>query len=190
MALSARKTDFEHFYTADEFEKMPEFEDRYELVDGKLVKKDVPGYEHGHIAKIIQRKLTLFDPEEKLGEMVQEVSTKLGKKDVPLPDLSFWAIENKPKLTSGAAPKPDLAVEVLSPHDLASKKRREDVLNKVRRYQAAGVRIVWVINPRAKTVEVYHPGQLAPVKTLRMNDQLDGEDVIPNFSIPIIDLFA
>ncbi len=49
MALQARKLDFERSYTVDEFERLPQFGDRYELLDGRLVIRPVPGGEHSYI---------------------------------------------------------------------------------------------------------------------------------------------
>jgi len=190
MTLRARAVEFEGLYSNAEFEAMPEFGERYGLIEGRLVKKPVPGYEHAHIAQRINRRLTLFDPDEKLGIIAQEVNTNIGPKDTPLPDLSFWIASRKPKMTKGAAPRPDLVVEVLSPHDLDSRKRREEAQAKIRRYQAAGVSVVWLINPQSRQVEIYHPGELEPVKVLYMTDQLEGEPVIPGFTMPIADLFA
>ncbi len=189
MALPARKMDFEPTCTSEEFETLPEFDARYELLDGRLVEKPRPNYQHGYIAKVILRRLVLFDPDEKLGTMVPEVSIRLSKKDTPLPDLSFWRAGNLPQLTTGAAPKADLAIEILPPHDTASKKRLEEVQTKVRKYQAAGVSLVWVINPRQQTVEVYHPDEAGPAQTLKLADILGGENVIPGFTILVKTLF-
>lgn len=147
MALPARTADFEKTYTVDEFEQLPQFDERYELIDGRLIERPKPNYEHGRIVQRLNRAITLFDPTEKLGEIAQEVSTRTGSRTALLLNLSFWKAGRKPLNSKGAAPRPDLAVEVLSPHDLASKKRLEDVYKKVRSYQSSGVPIVWVINP-------------------------------------------
>ncbi len=189
MALPAQKAELERLYTSDEFEALPEFDERYELIDGRLVEKSMPGFEHGLIADILKETLRDFDPDRKLGLMLQEVSTRLDTKNTPLPDLSFWTTARMPKRTQGAAPFPDLAVEILSPHDLASRKRREEVQDKIRKYQAAGVRLVWVVNPREKTVETYYPDQVGPVQTLGIADELDGADVLPGFKMAVAKLF-
>jgi Uma2 family endonuclease len=189
MALPARPSDFERIYTSDEFETLPEFDARYELLDGRLVEKPMPGIEHGLIADIIRDALRDFDRDRKLGLMLQEVSTRLDQKDTPLPDLSFWKAGRVPNRTPGAGPKPDLAIEILSPRDIASKKRRDNVQAKIRKYQASGVSIVWVINPRRKTVEVYHPDRPEPVEILDQSGTLTAGDVIPGFSLEVSKLF-
>jgi Uma2 family endonuclease len=183
-----KKKALKRLYTVAEFETLPEVEERYELIDGRLVEKPMSAHPHGRIVQRLNRAITLFDPEEALGEIAQEVSTQLDKKNAPLPDLSFWKAERKPTLSEKTAPRPDLAVEVLSPHDLASKKRLEEVRSKIRKYQAVGVTLIWVINPKEKIVEVYHTGQVEPL-TLGVDDQLEAEDVIPGFKMPVVDLF-
>jgi len=69
---------------------------------------------------------------------------------------------------------PDLAVEVLSPGD-----RPRYGLDKVGEYLEAGVRLVWVIDPRKARAVVYR--SLSDVRELGREDALDGEDVLPGF---------
>lgn len=188
-ALRASPGDFEKTYTADEFQELPEFDERFELVEGKLVEKPMPGYQHSSIARRLQKAYDRFDPDEKVGLLLQEVSTVLGLRNVPAPDLAFWKAANKPQMTVKAAPKPDLAIEIWSPHDLDSKKRREEALTRIRKYQAAGVSIVWAINPANKTVEVFHSGQIEPFQVLEVGEELTGEEVIPGFKLAVRALF-
>lgn len=124
---------------------------------------------------------------EKLGVMWPGTSVKLGPGNTPIPDLAFVTARRIPKKRSKKALDivPDLVVEVHSPRDLASQNRYEEAQIKIRVYQAVGVRIVWAVNPRSQIVEVYHPGQLGPVSVLGVNDVLDGEEVIPGFSLPV-----
>ncbi len=189
MALPAQKAELEQLYTSDEFEALPEFDERYELIDGRLVEKPMPNNEHLWIVHVLQRAVDRFDPDEKLGVAFPEPSVKLDARNTPMPDLGFWVAGRKPLRGKTAADWPDLAIEVLSPHDLASRKRREEVQDKIRKYQAAGVRLVWVVNPREKTVEVYYPDQVGPVQTLGIADQIDGADVLPGFKFVVGKLF-
>ena len=77
---------------------------------------------------------------------------------------------------------PDLAVEVLSPSDHA-----EDILAKVAEYFRAGVRLVWVVSPVMGLVLVFdgpdRVRMVAPAGTL------DGGEVLPEFRLPLDDLF-
>ncbi len=94
-ALRARAGDFEKTYTADQFQELPEFDERFELVEGRLVEKPVPGYQHSLIARRILKAYDRFDPAEKVGLLLQEVSTVLGLRNVPAPDLAFCSIEHQ-----------------------------------------------------------------------------------------------
>ncbi len=60
---------------------------------------------------------------------------------------------------------------------------------KIRRYQVAGVSIVWAINPSDRTVEVYHPDHVRPVQKLGVGEELSGEVVIPGFTMKVAALF-
>jgi Uma2 family endonuclease len=89
-------------------------------------------------------------------------------------------VRDEMRLFPGA---PDLAVEVLSPSN-----RWRDVREKVADLLAAGTRLVWVIDPPRRKVTVYR-ALLAP-HVLGPTDILDGEDVVPGFSLPVSALFS
>lgn len=181
-ALPARL--IERLYTADEFENLPEFDERYELIEGKLVKKPTPNSEHSLIARILIRQYDAFDPGEKVGRILQEVSTILNVRNTPAPDVAFWTAARKPKRSQKAADRPDLAIEIWSPHDLDTRKRHEEAREKIQRYLSAGVPLVWAINPQNQTVEVHRPGQV-----LDKSGILSGEDIIPGFELVVGILF-
>ena len=52
----------------------------------------------------------------------------------------------------------------------------------------AGVRLIWVADPRSRTVTVYAADRTARI--LRDGDELDGGEVLPNFSVAVADLFG
>jgi len=78
---------------------------------------------------------------------------------------------------------PDLAVEVLSPSD-----RMADALAKVAMYLQAGTSLVWLVNPVTRTVVVFR-ADMDPV-TLAGSATLDGGEVLPDFSVPVAEIFA
>lgn len=77
---------------------------------------------------------------------------------------------------------PDLAVEVLSPGDLA-----HEIVAKVEEYLAAGVQLVWIVDPEARVVDIYRPDNSN--RRLRENDSLDGDTVLPGFRCRVMDMF-
>ena len=77
---------------------------------------------------------------------------------------------------------PDLAVEVLSPSN-----RPRDVHAKIAELLAAGTRLVWIVDPATRAVAVYRT--LLDPKRLGDSDVLEGEEVLPGFSVKVAELF-
>jgi len=77
---------------------------------------------------------------------------------------------------------PDLVVEVVSPNDLA-----DDVNAKRIEWQEAGVRLVWIIHPLHQTIHAYHAD--GTVTLFRNADTLTAEPVLPEFRVPVAELF-
>ena len=157
--------------------RLPDDGHKYELVDGEIVMSPA-GYRHGKIALRLSRKLEAHAAEHRLGE-VTEPSTgfRLPSGNVRSPDVGFIAVARKPKgepegFIEGP---PDLAVEILSPAD---DPRR--ILDKVGEYLTAGVRMVWVIDPRQRKAAAHR--SLTDIRELNESEALDGEDVLPGFS--------
>jgi Uma2 family endonuclease len=83
----------------------------------------------------------------------------------------------------GSVPEmPDLAVEVKSPDDSLKLLR-----DKAHYYLANGTRLVWLVIPEKRLVEVYTPDD---EQILTEEDTLSGEDVLPGFTLPVRDIFA
>ena len=101
------------------------------------------------------------------------------------PDIAFLRRDQIPAagVPDGFWPgAPDLAVEIKSPGD-----RRSEIRTKVDDYLARGVRMVWVVDPKWKTVTRHLP-HASPV-TFGMDDMLDGGDIVPGFTCPVQRLF-
>ena len=78
-------------------------------------------------------------------------------------------------------------MEIASPTQF----HRPDLGAKARLWLDRGVRLVWVVWPEKRQVDVWRPDHpTAPVATLGTGDRLDGEDLIPGFSLPVADIFA
>jgi|SRR5579884_2425974 len=78
---------------------------------------------------------------------------------------------------------PALAVEILSPNDTV-----EEIHEKIDEYLTAGVLLVWIIDPRRRTVMLYRPGQEPEFVNARQ--ELSGEPELPGFRVRVADLFA
>jgi Uma2 family endonuclease len=76
-----------------------------------------------------------------------------------------------------------LAVEILSPTDT-----QEEIHEKIDEYLAAGVALVWVIDPADRTVRVYRPD--ARPQLFNDEQELTGEPHLPGFRAPVARLFG
>ena len=100
------------------------------------------------------------------------------------PDVSVVSTGRLPGLPDGHLRlPPDLAAEVVS-----SAETYCEIEDKVDEYLAAGVRLVWVVNPPNRSIRVHRPD--GTVTDLRQADDLTGEDVLPGFRCAVADLFA
>ena len=78
---------------------------------------------------------------------------------------------------------PDLAIEVLSLADTEA-----EIAEKLADYFGAGTRLVWVVDPKARTVAVYRPDAHSYV--LAAHERLHGEEVLPGFSCRVEEIFV
>jgi len=163
--------------TEEDLLRTPRDGRKYELVDGQI-RMSPAGFRHGRVSASLVLGLGRFVKEHQLGYVVDSsTGFRLPGGNVRLPDVAFVAKgrfsgEREPEGFSDVPP--DLAVEVLSPDD-----RSRDVLDKVGEYLQAGVRLIWVIDPKRRTAAVYR--SLTDVRQLGPDDLLDGEDVLPGF---------
>jgi Uma2 family endonuclease len=174
--------------TADELIRMTG-EVRRELVKGELRTMAPAGFDHGAIIDNLQFRLSQHVRAHKLGVILgAETGFKLAKNPdtVRGADIAFIAAR---RLPPGSRPMgywegaPDLAVEVLSPSDTV-----EEIEEKVDDYLSAGARLVWVVNPRRKTVTIHRTGADPVIR--REQDSLDADDVVPGFVCRVEEIFA
>jgi Uma2 family endonuclease len=161
---------------------------RYEIVNGELIDMGNSGAKHGYIAVILSAALFNCVSTQKLGAMFDSSTAfKMKSGNKRSPDISFIAKERLQGLDDipdgfleGA---PDLAVEILSPSNTV-----EEINQKIIEYFDNGSRLVWVINPKQNYILVYRNGQ-EPDRLLKSNDSLDGEEIVPGFNLPVVELF-
>ena len=147
-------------WTDEEFLALSKDGHRYEIVDGELVDMGNSGMEHGDIGSFLGGSLALYVRRNKLGS-VCDSSTAFS-------------------LKTGNKRSPD--VSFVSPGNTV-----EEMHDKIVEYFENGARLVWVIHPDERYVLVYR--EPVPDRLLKVTDQLDGEEVVPGFSIAIADLF-
>ena len=152
---------------------------RGELIRGVLCETMPTGIEHGKIVAKLVAALVHFAGE--LGTVVASDSGVWLERDpdtVREPDVAFFSAEKMPlnaRITGYAEVAPDLVVEIASPSD-----SRREVHDKARMWLSHGVRLVWVVHPETRTVDVYRTD--GDAATLSETDALDGLDVLPGFT--------
>ena len=163
--------------TAEQLLKMPDDGHRYELVAGELKKTALGGWEHGVVGGRLGALLGHHVCQRRLGEVLLAGTGFVLARNpdtVRAPDIAF--IE---KDRVAAAPReeafwpgaPDLAVEVVSPSDTVN-----EVDEKVKAWLDAGTRVVWVVNPKGRTVTVYRSS--TDIEILTEDNELSGGDVV------------
>jgi Uma2 family endonuclease len=181
--------------TVDDLARWPDDGYRYELVRGRLVRMPPPGGGHGIIAANLCGELRAYVRRHRLGYVfAAETGFRLDKpgdsaQEVKAADASFVQLarapdQNSPEWATNWQLPPDLVAEIASPSQ-----NHSGMDPKAREWLEAGVRLVWVIWPQTKQVDVWLPGNQNPGNTLRIGDALDGLDVVPGFSYPLQDLF-
>jgi Uma2 family endonuclease len=174
--------------TAADLLRLPADGHRYELIRGELRQMAPAGPTHGRLAMRLAAHLFQHVETHHLGTVyAAETGFQLTQNPdtVRAPDVAFVSRQRLEAVgeTEGYWPgAPDVAVEVISPSD-----RYTDVEDKVVEWLEAGSRMVIVVNPRQRSVTVYH--SRTGVVRLTEEDMLEGGDVVPGWQLPIREVF-
>lgn len=176
-------------YTVEQLLEMEDHK-RFELVNGELQERNVSG-DSSRIAMELVLLLGQIVKANNLGVIFGPdcgfrcFSSADDPERVRIPDVSFISAGRITPEQSAAGyieVVPDLAVEVVSPNDKA-----RELDEKLEEYLQAGVKLVWIIQPKTQTVEVHRPD--GSDSRLRKTDTLSGESVIPGFECEVGELF-
>jgi Uma2 family endonuclease len=171
--------------TVDEFLTLPEHEGSvYELSRGELVTFTRGRPRHNRVRDRLARQLMEFVERQKLGEIFVETEFQLTSDTIRIPDAALVtaaALQNV-DLDQPIPGAPALAIEVVSPNDLA-----EELATKVDQYSSAGAMAVWVIYPRVREIHVFQRGKT--MRRLSAGDMLDDPALLPGFSLVVGTLF-
>jgi len=161
----------------------------YEIVDGQYVELPPMSIYSARLVTILVAFLETFARTNQLGRVMAEglfplspnektrrrpdvafVSYKKWPKDRPLPHTDPWPVV------------PELAIEVVSPSDLA-----EELRIRIAEYFQVGVLQAWVVYPKPALVDVYQGA--GGLRTLARADELDGGEILPGFHLPLAAVF-
>ncbi len=175
--------------TAAEFARMPDPADgsKEELVRGAIITMPAPGFRHGEVQLAVGSLLRNYARSTRTGRVTVEsgLQTEFDPDTIRGPDVAFWSAERLPlDRTPEVYPDvaADLVVEIQSPSS-----RRQTTQDKIREYLDRGVRMIWIVDPEARTVTVYRqPGE---GRLLWHDATLTGEEVLPGFQCHVAEFF-
>lgn len=164
-------------------------QDHLELVEGQLLEKPWMSKKNVKMELRLAASLLSHCDEHDLGEVMSDgVSYRCFPHDRDLtrrPDVTFIAKgRTTPDMDEGHVPiHPDLVVEVVSPNDVLNQ-----VQARVEDFRSAGTPLIWVVIPEHRMAMVYRgDGSVSRVDEL---GSLEGEDVLPGFSLPLAELLG
>ena len=172
--------------TIEQFDELPVKEGiLYELNEGGLVTMTEPMPRHNWVRDNIAAALRDFTHPRHLGRVFLETGYQLTPETVRIPDVSFVPADRMreidlDKRIQGA---PALAIEVISPTDLA-----QELTQKVKQYLAAGVEVVWVFYPKTREVQVFRADGGSFVR--HEPETLEDADLLPGFSLDLKVVFG
>jgi Uma2 family endonuclease len=167
--------------SVEEFDRLEEDEFRYELDEGELITLTRPRVRHARIEGNLYFALRAYLERNPIGEVLgADILFVLGPATKRAPDVSVIMRSIDPDQEIEGAP--DIAAEILSPSNT-----RRAMHRKLGQFFATGCRLAWIIDPKARTVEVWESAA-GPSRTLRENESLE-TPLLPGFSIPVAKLF-
>jgi Uma2 family endonuclease len=181
--------------TPEQFEQLAYTEQlaRLELTKtGELIVMSPTGGEAGRKNRRLTQQIGIWTDRDGTGEAFDSSTVfVLPNGARRSPDVSWIKLERWNTLSlrekQGFPPlAPDFVIELVSPSDLKNQ-RYEDLQAKMEEYLDNGVKLGWLIEPSAKTVEIYRSGQ--PVEILNNPQTLSGEDVLPGFILDLTEIF-
>ncbi len=151
-----------------------------ELIAGVFSEKMPVGGKHGEVAVALAAELLGFVRPRRLGRVAgTDAGVRLERDPdtVREPDVAYISAETLPldvNVDGYYEVVPDLVIEITSPSDAEWQAH-----DKARMWLSFGVSMAWVVDPRARTVDVHVPGEAR--RRLGEDDELDGGDVLPGF---------
>ncbi len=175
--------------TIDELEKFlarPENQERrFELINGEIVERVELTMKRGLILGNLSAALHTFTRQNQLSGRAGISIDYCVPGDIynyRTIDLSFRDT-NEPVVTKGCVQgMPDFAIEIKT-LDMTIKQLRE----KSEFYLANGTQLVWLVHPGKRLIEVH---TAAGEYIFTESDTISGDDVLPGFTLPVLDVFA
>ncbi len=174
--------------TYEDYCALPNDGRRYQIVEGDVSATPAPASSHQRISANLEMIIRQHVKKNRLGAVYDApIDVILDDHNILQPDILFvrkdrLGIVNERGVEAG----PDLVVEILSPST-----RRLDRTDKMRIYARHGVAEYWLVDPQARTLEVF--ALVEGVYLLRAaltEPEVHRSDLLGGLEIPLSEVFA
>ena len=174
--------------TYHEYALLPQDRNRYEVIEGELYMTPSPSLAHQNVVTELGSMLLQHVSTHRLGKVyVAPLDVVLTETNVLQPDILFLrAGRVPPRDAKNVTVAPDLVVEVVSP---ASVEQDREI--KMQVYARHGVPHYWIVDPDARTLEMYtlSGGAYGPAARFS-GDATATTALFPSPNIPLAGLWA
>ena len=169
-----------------QFLRLPEAKPALEFIGGNVVQKAAAKRVRSLLQSILAARLLAEVRPTRIGLPYLGLRCTYGGRSL-VHDLSIIARGRIPRdergeLVDDVMLAPDLAVEILSPGQPA-----RNFADRLGWSVRNGVRLAWLVQPTKRRVYVFRPDR--PIETLEIGGELRGEGVMPNFRLPLVEMF-
>jgi len=138
-------------WTEEDYFNLPETNRIIELSEGRLIITPAPTTQHQEISSKLHLLIGNFVSLNNLGKVCYSpLDVRLWEGTIRQPDIVFMSNEHLDRITERYWGVPDLAIEILS-----ESTAKEDRADKFFEYSKAGILEYWIVDPEAKTIDVY-----------------------------------
>jgi Uma2 family endonuclease len=173
--------------TYQDYVLLPDDGKRYEILDGDLYVTPSPTVRHQRTSRNLFLALAEHVRAQALGEVLAApLDVILADDSIAQPDILFISNERLPIVRDWVHGAPDLVIEILS-----TGTRERDRTLKRHLYARHGVRELWLVDPEARTAEVYSldPATEIPPHIFAAQDTLTS-DVLPALRLTLDAIWA
>lgn len=173
--------------TYDDYRHLPDDGKQYQIIEGELYMTPGPTTTHQRIlfklAQILNNHTSKYDKGE---VMIAPVNVVLSMTDVVQPDIIFVSQKRLNIITKkNVVEAPDLVVEILS--------ERTETIDRIKKkelYEEHSVKEYWIVDPDAKTIELYafEENKLVLKKTAKLGEKLTSL-LLNQFVLEVSDVF-
>ena len=171
-----------------DLQQAPEDGRRYELYDGEAFVVPAPIPRHQLAVQNLEALLRLYRQSHGGLVLASPIDIVFSEFDVVQPDVVFFS-RDRAHLVDPDRPirdAPDLAVEVLSPSTAATDRGKK--MQMLARY---GVREYWLVDPRARTLEIHRlSAETYVLEQIASEGDIARSSILPDLSFPAREIFG